>query len=472
MGAAHLVGGAARKVGEGARELDPAHRRDGVAFFLLGLAVVIAAREWFALSGTAGRWIHWLVAGGCGIVGKGAPVLLAWFAVRFMRHPDKVADNSRITIGVSAVVIATTGLVHLGASQPAIDDWPALRRAGGLLGWVAASLAGPLSTVVAAILLGLLALFGLLVVTKTPVRKIGPRVRALFAPTPDEPADDAEAHDDGLPARRGRFGRRKKSATPTLDHYDGDEAFKRAVVDDAASGATQVIDDPDEPVDVPTTALTAHPLTAPKKTRAVPVGEQPTLDGDVLYALPPDHALAKGVPHKVRSAANDRVVESLTSVLEQFEIDAQVTGFTRGPTVTRYEVELGQAVKVERVTALSRNIAYAVASADVRILSPIPGKSAIGIEIPNTDRETVPLGDVLRSTVARRSEHPLVVGVGKDVEGGYVVANLAKMPHLLVAGATGSGKSSFVNSMIVSVLMRATPDEVRMILVDPKRVEL
>ncbi|MCM0639125.1 FtsK/SpoIIIE family DNA translocase [Cellulomonas wangsupingiae] len=503
MGGAHLVGGAARHVGRGARELDPAHRRDGIAFTLLALAIVVAAREWWDLSGTAGDVVHNVVAGTFGVVGVVVPVVLLGVAVRLMRHPERAQANSRIGIGLTAITVAACSIVHIAQGRPGTDQMPALREAGGIIGFgVGTPLASLLTPVVAGVLLGILAFFGVLVVTATPVHQIGPRLSALYrrltgqheaaeqdedAPLVIEALHSARPEPPTKPRRKPRLlGRKPRADDPAepdadrLDEYVGDEAFERAAVVDRTVGI------PDESAgDAPTARLDPAPPTAPTAAVAavgteleaprptgVPRGEQPMLEGDVVYILPSEDVLAKGAPHKVRSAANDRVVESLTSVLEQFEIDAQVTGFTRGPTVTRYEVELGQAVKVERVTALSKNIAYAVASADVRILSPIPGKSAIGIEIPNTDRETVALGDVLRSSAAKRTEHPMVIGVGKDVEGGYVVANLAKMPHLLVAGATGAGKSSFVNSMIVSILMRSTPDEVRMILVDPKRVEL
>jgi S-DNA-T family DNA segregation ATPase FtsK/SpoIIIE len=467
MWLAHGVGWLVRAVGRQAataKEIEPEHRRDGAGLLVLSAAILLAVAVWFDAAGPVGVALATLARRLVGAVAALLPLLLLIATVRLMREPATSQYRGRAVVGWTALAVAITGLLDL-IWQPATlteREW-----AGGLLGGLGGLLAQAVTPWVAVPMLTLLATFGLLVVTATPVARVPERLASLRdfllgRPPAGDPADAGEDETDEpepeQPPVRRRAGIRRRQGIFAQDLTPpGGEV---------EPGQQPVAPPPRRPA-------AAEPRQPPVHTAAPVRAEQPALAGlGGDYTLPPANLLRPGSAAKARSKANDQVIEALQNVFEQFDVDAAVTGFTRGPTVTRYEVELGPGVKVERITQLSRNIAYAVKSPDVRILSPIPGKSAVGVEIPNADPETVALGDVLRSRPAAADHHPMAVALGKDIEGGYVVANLAKMPHILIAGATGAGKSSCLNTVLASILMRATPDEVRLLLIDPKRVEL
>ncbi|PJJ72516.1 S-DNA-T family DNA segregation ATPase FtsK/SpoIIIE [Diaminobutyricimonas aerilata] len=517
LGLAHVVGGAFRLFGK--ESLAKEERRDGVPFLLVLLAVAGVVVEWFNPNDPVAIALDSYTFGGLlGRVAYALPVIMVIFAAWLFRHPSSVHDNGRLGIGLVVLLVSVSGLCHLAGGQPGpADGMEVLARAGGMVGWVVAAPLVAVGTVYLAYpVVSLLLVLSVFILTKTPPNRVPQRLRELYAylfgaELPAEAAepkkkvdtsefgtiDDLNADSDpaALPWwRRSKTPREGDPAfdTPVIGREQPTEVVAAPVeeprfgtelleeltrAEDAVQRFTGEVDQAatglrdDGPGLLPGFHEAASErgaagdfdehAPAPAPGRALPP-----------YRLPSAAILAPGTPPKSRSAVNDEVVAAITNVLDQFGVDARVTGFSRGPSVTRYEIELGQGVKVERVTALSKNLSYAVASNEVQILSPIPGKSAIGVEIPNKDREIVSLGDVLRSNAAIKSTHPMTIGLGKDVEGGFVVANLAKMPHLLVAGSTGSGKSSFINSMITSVLMRAKPQDVRMVLIDPKRVEL
>ncbi|MFT4234292.1 MAG: DNA translocase FtsK 4TM domain-containing protein, partial [Microbacterium sp.] len=525
LGLGGAVGGLFRAFGK--ETLEKADRRDGFPLFLVLLAIAGAVTEWFFIGNEIAQNISAYTFGG--LIGRTAfflPVLLLVLAGWLFRHPPTVYDNGRVGIGFGLLVITIAGFCHVAGGRPEPSaGMPALSEAGGLFGWLLGEpLAFLLTTIGANVLLAVLAVLSLLILTKTPPNRIGRRLGDLYEwmfdatrEPKEEPAAktattrvlaaaDEEDEDDKLPWwRRNKSGREEDPPSTGSGRATGTGAwagtadltellpaqssggYDQAIIpDESPTAPTEVLSDDlfaelsaTGDVDEARTGLVGDGDDAPTEQLGDFLGLGTAREGGrgpqppaAPYALPPASSLAAGPPPVARSDANDRVVAQIMGVFEQFKVDAKVTGFSRGPVITQYEIELGPGVKVEKITQLANNISYAVASNDVRILAPIPGKSAIGVEIPNADRETVALGDVLRSTAAQRSTHPLTIGVGKDVSGGFVVANLAKMPHLLVAGSTGSGKSSFVNSMITSLLMRAKPSEVRMVLVDPKRVEL
>jgi DNA segregation ATPase FtsK/SpoIIIE, S-DNA-T family len=510
------AGSTARSVGR-ARDIEPAHRRDGIALGLLALAVIIAAACWFDAARPVGGWIDSVLRTLVGAAVILLPLLVTATALVLMRTEPYPQARPRLVLGSAMIGLPVLGLWHLWSGSPA---GPADRqRAGGFIGFV---IGGPLSDGLTAwiatpLLIGAVG-FGVLLITGTTIREVPETLHAMFTTRGRHgdgdygdgdygdgdyaPGDYADGHYDDYDdeyddSSTFGFGVIGGVAKTRPDESAEGPRSRRAARQPLRPGAPGPAGTPHDNYPLDDAAATASNLTEPIKPRRkkmTPVAGDPAMASpamaspeggtskpkakpidrvvDGTYSLPPLDLLVAGDPPKRRSSANDQMVDAITSVLDQFKVDAAVTGCTRGPTVTRYEVELGPGVKVEKITALQRNIAYAVATESVRMLAPIPGKSAVGIEVPNTDREMVRLADVLTAASTRRDHHPLVIGLGKDIEGDFISANLAKMPHLLVAGSTGSGKSSFVNSMLVSLLARATPDEVRMILIDPKMVEL
>jgi S-DNA-T family DNA segregation ATPase FtsK/SpoIIIE len=455
---AKAIGSSIRFIFRSSKELDPDHQRDGVAFFLFILALVSAAGVWFDLSNLVGRATYSFLFGGVGILANLVPVIFVFFAFRLFKSTDDSGDIGRVSIGTLLILISTTALAHIANGSTGTVA-TAMRDGGGWIGYgVSSGLVALVTEVLAIPILLIFLTFGLLIITKTPLSKVFSQIGKVFS--------------------IGRAGissaRAKRAERLVAEDFEVSESspFETPLVKDLVQEfEPQHLDYEVELEDFDEiTQEIPRAIKAAKAENTRP--QQLILSSDVKYELPPADLLRGGPAAKGKSKANETVVAALKQVFEQFDVDAQVTGFMRGPTVTRYEIELGNGVKVEAISALSKNIAYAVASGEIRILSPIPGKSAVGIEIPNSDREIVALGDVLRSSVSSSDTHPMLIALGKDVEGSFLCANLAKMPHLLVAGATGAGKSSMINSLVVSILMRATPDEVRLVLIDPKRVEL
>jgi S-DNA-T family DNA segregation ATPase FtsK/SpoIIIE len=405
--------------------------RDAAGIALVVVAVLVALALWFGASGVAGRWVNQAAHALLGVLALSLPLLLVFWGSLLITGKDGDA-RVRMFIGFCLAVAGSLGLVSLARGNPSpAAGYTGVKDAAGMIG---AIMAYPLSQVISGIGAGIvnfaLLILGLLIFTGTSFAELWERLRGAM-----ESEGEGEDEEELEPKPRRE---KRKVITPEEPP---------AVIAPAMP----------EPEPVPEPAV-VRPAPRPK-----PTGE---------YQLPPIDFLRTAPASAADGLDQEHTMEALERTFNNFGVAATVPTAHRGPTVTLYEVEVEAGTKVNKVLTLADDIAYALATPDVRIIAPIPGKSAIGVEVPNRVRDFVMLGDVLRSRSAKEEKHPLAVALGKDVHGRAVMVDLATMPHVLIAGATGAGKSSLINAFLTSVLMRATPDDVRLMLVDPKRVEL
>ena len=465
------------------------HRADiiAVAFILAGL--VAACGLWANVAGPFGSVLRIAFGALIGTARAGVPIALVAIGIVLLRGPrpdeeaaqvapegfDKnpyadqvradLVQAVRLGIGTTLTLLSVTGLLHITLGRPGIEDLDGLTGAGGALGL---AFGGTMGAVVgiwgASLVLGAFGLLGSVVLTRVSLRAWVRRV-------------------DGAKIKAGLV-RALHSVTGTSSSPVPNEGLQddcRELEPEMPPTESEVVVIPSplpEPDPVP--AHTPEPEPTQSSCDSEPDWQAPAIVGDKAprssksskWKLPPLKLLSGSDPQQINQEEASRRGAALEQALAAHDVDTKLVGMVIGPTVTRYELELAPGVKVSRVTSLSKDIAYAMASPDVRILAPIPGRQAIGVEVPNRDRQVVSLGGILASAEARKAKHPLEVAIGRDINAKPVMMDLSRMPHILIAGATGAGKSSCINSMITSVLMRTTPDQVRMILVDPKMVEM
>ncbi len=432
--------------------------RDAVGIGLVVFALLGVLSVWFEAAGPAGYAISWLLRGAFGVGAYAFPVVGVYWGVVLLRDTG-AEDRVRMFIGFVVLVLGTLGLFSLTRGNPSPFDVRAVVAA--VAGIVGAFAAHPLSRVLSPIGSGIVcagfATLGLLIFTGTPVSRVLERVREFREARPERDPVGTEAEEETRLTRKPRSGRLSVREALGLDDVDDDMIV-------LPESPVLEVDQEDEAED--DTADELQPASArAAKARTVATSSGP-------YQLPPLDLLRTAPASASDGRDEQETMAALERTLVTFGVDARVTGMSRGPTVSMYEVDIAAGTKVNKVLQLSSDIAYALATPDVRIIAPIPGKSAIGVEVPNKHRDFVMLGDILRSKAAKDATHPLTVALGKDVHGRPQLVNLATMPHILIAGATGAGKSSLINCFITSILMRTTPDDVRLVLIDPKRVEL